>query len=201
MSRAIIAILRGLEPQMAVAVGAVLISSGIRRIEVPLNSPRPLDSIASLAKAYGAEALIGAGTVLCADDVAAVAQAGGQLVVSPHVDAKVIRATKAAGLLSYPGVMTPSEAFVALEAGADALKIFPGEIVGPKGLKAMAAVLPGGTQLWPVGGVDGDSLAAWRQAGATGVGVGGALFQPSDDLQTLEQKAARLVACYDAVWS
>ena len=174
MSRNLIAILRGVRPDEVEAIGAALIEAGIDRIEVPLNSPNPLDSIARLAKALGGSALIGAGTVLTVDDVIAVANSGGRLIVSPNADDEVIAETKRLGLASYPGVFTASECFAAVKAGADGLKIFPAFQMGPKGLKALRDVLPKSTQVYAVGGVGAADFAEWRAAGADGFGIGGA---------------------------
>lgn len=199
MSRPLIAILRGLTPAEAPAIGQALIDAGITRIEVPLNSPDPLDSIASLAQDFGDQALIGAGTVLTPDQVHAVARAGGRMVLSPNCDPAVIRATRDAGMASFPGVMTPSEAFVALGAGASGLKLFPGELIGPKGLKAMRAILPPGTEMWAVGGVSADNMAEWREAGAAGFGIGSSLYKPGDTADTVADKARLMVSAWDRV--
>ncbi len=199
MTRNIMAILRGVEPDHAVAIAAALIDAGITIIEVPLNSPEPLVSIRRMAAAHGEQARIGAGTVLTPDQVSEVAAAGGTFVVSPNMEPEVIRATKRHGLTSYPGVMTPTECFSALAAGADALKLFPGEIIGPAGLKAMRAVLPGDVPVWAVGGVSDGTLSDWFAAGARGVGVGSALFKPGDTAETVAAKARLFVARYDEV--
>jgi 2-dehydro-3-deoxyphosphogalactonate aldolase len=199
MSRPILAILRGITPAEAEAVGAALVGAGIDRIEVPLNSPAPFDSIARLACAFGDRALIGAGTVLTADAVAQVAAAGGRLVVSPNTDPAVIRATKAAGIASLPGVFTATEAFAALAAGAEALKLFPAAQLGPAGLAALAAVLPPGTELWAVGGVGAADFAAWRAAGAAGFGIGTALYTPGLPAAEVAARARILVNAWDAL--
>ncbi|WP_421701875.1 2-dehydro-3-deoxy-6-phosphogalactonate aldolase [Aliiroseovarius sp.] len=197
MSRAIIAILRGVTPAEVTGIAGAILDAGIDRIEVPLNSPEPLGSIARLVAAFGDRALIGAGTVLSPEDVAAVASVGGKLIVSPDCNPEVIRATKSAGLTSFPGVMTPSECFAALRAGADGLKFFPAELVGPTGLKAMRAVLPKGTQTFAVGGAGPENFADWVAAGATGFGIGSAIYKPGDTAQQVAGKAAKIVAAYD----
>jgi 2-dehydro-3-deoxyphosphogalactonate aldolase len=172
----LIAILRGVTPAEVVSIGEALIDAGFGLIEVPLNSPDPLDSIARLARALAGRAVIGAGTVLRAVDVAAVQAAGGTMIISPNTNVDVIAATKKAGLVSLPGFATPSEAFAALEAGATALKLFPAEGASPAVLKAMRAVLPSGVRLLPVGGVTPETLAPWIKAGAAGFGLGSALY-------------------------
>lgn len=183
MRHRLIAILRGLTPQRALAVGDALFDAGVRVMEVPLNSPDAIVSIALLSARFGGNALIGAGTVLSVDDVEAVAAAGGKLSVSPNTDVEVIAAGKRAGLVCAPGVFTPTDAFRAMHAGADVLKLFPAEIAGPHGLRALRVVLPASMPLFVVGGVAAANLAQWRAAGADGIGVGSAMFQPemSDD--------------------
>lgn len=197
MSRPLIAILRGLTPQDAPAIGRALVAAGITRLEVPLNSPDPLESIALLARDLDGQATVGAGTVLGVDQVRAVRAAGGQMVLSPNCQAEVIRATVAEGMASYPGVMTPTEAFAALEAGATGLKLFPGELIGPTGLRAMRAVLPQGTECWAVGGVSVANMAEWRGAGAAGFGIGSSLYKPGDSAETVAAKAAAIVAAWE----
>ncbi|MGR3813343.1 MAG: 2-dehydro-3-deoxy-6-phosphogalactonate aldolase [Cognatishimia activa] len=197
MSRNIIAILRGVLPQDAVAICEEILAAGIDRIEVPLNSPEPFDSIARIVDAMGDRALIGAGTVLSVADVDKVNAAGGRLIVSPDCNPEVIAHTKALGLQSYPGVMTPTECFAALRAGADGLKFFPGDMIGPAGLKAVRAVLPKGTEAYAVGGANPGNFKEWVAAGATGFGIGSAIFKPGDTPAEVRAKADAIVAAYD----
>lgn len=199
--RNIIAILRGIRPVEAEAITQALIEAGIDRIEVPLNSPEPFDSIALMAARFGHRALIGAGTVLSPEDVARVRAAGGALVVSPDANPAVIAATKSVGMLSFPGVMTPTECFAALRAGADGLKIFPGSVIGPAGVAAIRAVLPGGTQVLAVGGAGLDNMADWRAAGVDGFGIGTALYRPGDSAETVSARARALADRYDEVFA
>ncbi len=199
--RNIVAILRGVTPGEAEAVTDALIAAGIAKIEVPLNSPDPFTSIERMAGRFGADALIGAGTVLSPEDVGRVKDAGGMLIVSPDCNPDVIAATKTFGLLSYPGVMTPTECFTALRTGADGLKIFPAELVGPTGLKALRAVLPAETDVLAVGGVGAANMAEWRAAGATGFGLGTAIYRPGDTPEAVADKAARIVAAYDTAFA
>ncbi|WP_417579590.1 2-dehydro-3-deoxy-6-phosphogalactonate aldolase [Pelagibacterium sp.] len=201
MTRNLIAILRGLKPDEALAVTAALIEAGITAIEVPLNSPQPLESIERMASAFGNDALIGAGTVLSTHDVANVVQAGGKLIVSPNCDAEVIGATKAAGLQSFPGVFTATEGFAALKAGADGLKIFPASIMGPNGMAALKAVLPASVPVYAVGGAGPDNFGQWRAAGADGFGIGTALYTPGLAASEVAARARKLVSAYDEVMS
>ncbi len=186
----LIAILRGIRPDEAVAVGEALCVTGWRLIEVPLNSPQPLDSIGQMAAAFP-QALVGAGTVLTVADVRNVHAAGGRLVVSPNFNADVVRETVRLGMVSLPGVITPSEAFAALDAGATGLKLFPAEMVSPGVLKALRAVLAADTLLMPVGGITPDNMGAWRAAGASGFGIGSALYKPGMDAAQVRTAAQR----------
>jgi len=189
----LVAILRGLDPHKAVDTGAALVDAGFHIIEVPLNSPAPLDSINALAERFGGTTLIGAGTVLDLASVSQVADAGGRLVVMPHADAAVVRAAKAAGLAALPGIATPTEAFAALAAGADGLKLFPAEANPPAVLKAMRAVLPD-VPVLPVGGIDVAAMTGYMAAGANGFGLGSALFKPEMPVAEVARNAAAFVA-------
>jgi 2-dehydro-3-deoxyphosphogalactonate aldolase len=190
----LIAILRGLKPDEAIDVGAALVEAGIRIIEVPLNSPEPFMSIERLAKRFGSEAVVGAGTVTKVDEVRRLADCGGRIAVSPHADTGVIAETARLGLASAPGILSPTEAFAALNAGAHALKLFPLEIIGPRGVTAMRAVLPRGLRLIGVGGVSPESIADLKKAGCDGFGIGGALYKPGATAADVRAKAERFVA-------
>ncbi|MFA9438808.1 2-dehydro-3-deoxy-6-phosphogalactonate aldolase [Uliginosibacterium sp. sgz301328] len=192
----LVAILRGLAPQQALPVSRALYDAGFRLIEVPLNSPQPFDSIALIRKQLPADALVGAGTVLRVDDIARLRDVGGQLVVMPHSNGDIIRATKAAGLVSLPGVVSPAEAFAALEAGADALKFFPAELVTPAVLRAMRAVLPRHVPLLPVGGITPQGMAPFVAAGAHGFGLGSALYAPHMSADDVARNAAAFVEAW-----
>ena len=190
----LVAILRGVRPDEAIPVAAVLEARGFAIVEVPLNSPDPLTSIAALAHEFGERLLIGAGTVMTPGQVAEIAAAGGKLIVTPHADAAVVRAAKLHGLWAVPGCFTPAEAFAMLAAGADALKLFPAEGASPAMLRAMRAVLPPGTMVLPVGGIDASNMQAWRAAGAAGFGIGSAVYKPGDTPEIVSAKALKLIS-------
>ncbi|HBP5565812.1 TPA: 2-dehydro-3-deoxy-6-phosphogalactonate aldolase [Pseudomonas aeruginosa] len=185
----LVAILRGIEPDEAVDIGHTLADAGFHMLEVPLNSPSPLESIQRLREVLGEHYLIGAGTVTSEDQVEAVASVGGDLIVMPHADARLIRAAKASGLRCIPGVATPSEALLALQAGADALKLFPAGAITPDGLKAWRAVLPGDLPVLPVGGITPGSMATWLDAGAQGFCIGTALYAPGLEVAAVASRA------------
>lgn len=195
----LIAILRGLPPDDATTVGAALVEAGFRALEVPLNSPRPLESIRCLQAKFGHRCLVGAGTVLSAAAVDEVADAGGQLIVTPHTDPAVIAATKRRGMVSMPGTATPSEAFAALRAGADAIKVFPAEQVGPTVLRAWRAVLPAGLDVFPVGGITPENMDEYVRAGATGFGIGSALYKPGRSSAEVSAMANRFVQAWTSI--
>jgi 2-dehydro-3-deoxyphosphogalactonate aldolase len=190
----LVAILRGIRPDEALAVGEALVSAGVAIIEVPLNSPEPLASIRVLAERLGPSVLVGAGTVTSPAEAASVVAAGGRLVVMPHADVTTIAAARRAGAIVLPGCYTATEAFSALAAGADGLKLFPAEIGGPPLLKALKAVLPRDVPVLPVGGVTPGTIAAWREAGAAGFGIGSALYRPGDSAETVAARARDFVA-------
>jgi 2-dehydro-3-deoxyphosphogalactonate aldolase len=190
----LIAILRGVRPDEVEAVGAALQAAGIAIIEVPLNSPKPIESIRRLAGRFGERLLIGAGTVMTPEQVFDIADAGGRLIVTPHAAAEVVRAAKARGMLACPGMFTPTEAFAMLAAGADALKLFPAEAASPAVLRSMRAVLPAGTEVLPVGGIDAGNMKPWLDAGAAGFGIGSSIYRPGDSAEVVAAKAARLLA-------
>lgn len=197
-ARPLIAILRGVTPDEVVPIADAIVDAGITWIEVPLNSPEPLDSIAKLVARIGDQAVIGAGTVLTPQEVGAVAATGARLIVSPNMNPEVIRMTKAKGLISFPGVFTASECFNALEAGADGLKIFPGDVLGAGGLKAIKAVLPQTAAVYAVGGVGPHNMADWIAAGAIGFGLGSSLYRPGYDVGKVAANAAEIVSAFDA---
>lgn len=199
-NRELIAILRGIRPDEAVAVAEALIDAGMTRIEVPLNSPEPLDSIARMVQAFDGQAVFGAGTVLTVEEVEAVARTGAGMIVSPNCDPAVIRATKANGMLSYPGVLTPTECFSALASGgADGLKIFPASVIGTGGVAAIRAVLPADVPVYAVGGASADNFADWLAAGVQGFGIGSALYKPGRSVSEVAAIARDMVQAYDEV--
>ena len=191
----LVAILRGLTPHESPAIGDVLMGAGFGLLEVPLNSPEPLESISQLARAHP-QALVGAGTVLTVQQVHQVHAAGGQLIVAPNFNGEVVHAALKLGMVCLPGIATPTEAFAALQAGAHGLKLFPAEAASPKVLKAMLAVLPAGTLMVPVGGITADTMGPWLVAGAHGFGLGSALYQPGKSAEAVRQSASAFVAAY-----
>jgi 2-dehydro-3-deoxyphosphogalactonate aldolase len=180
------------------SICSALERAGISIVEVPLNSPRPLESISILSRSFGDRMLIGAGTLTTPSQVEEVAAAGGRLIVTPHADTAIVRAAKLAGLFACPGFFNPTEAFALLDAGADALKLFPAEVLGPPMLKALHAVLPASALVMPVGGVDADQIASWMAAGALGLGVGSSIYKAGDDAAVVEAKGRALVAAVRA---
>lgn len=201
MSRNIIAILRGLTPEEALPVTDALIEAGITRIEVPLNSPSPFDSISAMVDHASGSALIGAGTVLDTQSVARLQDIGAQMVVSPDCNPEVIAASKAAGMLSFPGVFTPTEALTALRAGADGLKFFPAFKLGVDGFRAIKTILPAGTATYAVGGVGPANFADWKAAGISGFGIGSNLFQLGYTVAEIAANARKMVRAYDEAFS
>lgn len=197
MHRELIAILRGVTPREVLSITEELINSGITKIEVPLNSPEPYSSIALMAQRFGDDALIGAGTVLSHEQVSRVKNAGGELIVSPDCNAEVITQAKSLGMISSPGVMTPTECFQALRCGADYLKFFPGSVLGIDGLKAIRAVLPPKTRVLAVGGSSPDNFKDWAKAGAQGLGIGSALYKPGDTASVVKARAVQMVRVFD----
>lgn len=195
----LVAILRGLKPSEAVAVGEQLIDAGFKVLEVPLNSPEPFESIRLMVNAFGTRAIIGAGTVLTPQDVETLASVGGEICISPNANPSVIARAKALGLISFPAFFTATEAFMAIEAGADALKLFPAELAGPKGLKALKAVLPRAVPVFPVGGVDPDTMQPYLDAGAAGFGIGSAVYKPGDSPDTVHAKAKAFTDAWAAL--
>ena len=192
----LVAILRGLHPDQAVEMGTAIVDAGFRVLEVPLNSPRPFESIRRLADAFGDRCLIGAGTVLAPSQIREVADAGGRLIVMPHADTAVIAEAKRAGLWCVPGVATPTEAFAALHAGADALKIFPAEAIPPAVVRAWRAVLPPDLALLPVGGITPDNMEPYVAAGARGFGIGSALYAPGRSAADTATRARAFAASW-----
>ena len=201
MSVPLVAILRGLRPAEALPVGRALLSTGWTLIEIPLNSPQPLESIAAMATAFP-QSLIGAGTVLTAADVRDVHAAGGQLIVSPNFNPEVVREAVRLGLVCLPGVMTASEAFAALAAGATGLKLFPAEMITPGVVKAMRAVLPANTLVFPVGGITPQNIKPYLAAGANGFGIGSALYRPGSPAADVTENAMKFIAsCSGTIWT
>jgi len=197
----LVAILRGVTPDEVVEVSCALVDAGFAIIEVPLNSPNPLESIERLHAKLGEEILIGAGTVIKPAQVKEIAAAGGRLIVMPHGDAEVVRAAKGAGLACIPGIATPTEGFAALANGADALKLFPAELLTPAVLKSMRAVFPSATRFLPVGGITPDAMASYVAAGAAGFGLGGALYRRGDDAPRVAANARDFVAAWKRIRS
>lgn len=195
-STGLIAILRGLTPEEAPEIGRVLYTAGFRSVEVPLNSPAPFESIRRMRSSLPADCSVGAGTVLTVEDVLRAREAGSDIIVSPNTNAQVIRATVAAGMRSYPGVATPTDAFTAVQAGATSLKLFPSDAVGIAGMKAWLAVLPADVELLPVGGIDSSNIAAWAAAGAGGAGIGSTLYKPERSADDVADRAAGLIAAW-----
>ena len=196
--RQLIAILRGITPDEAGAVAEVLVKTGFGMIEVPMNSPEPFESISRMAGAVADRAMIGGGTITQEGQVTSLKEAGGTFVVSPNCNADIIRATKAEGMTSYPGVFTATECYAALDNGADGLKLFPASLIGPAGLNAILAALPDDAQIFAVGGVEAAQFGDWIAAGAAGFGVGSALVKPGRDLAQIETAGRSIVAAYDA---
>jgi 2-dehydro-3-deoxyphosphogalactonate aldolase len=200
LSRNLVAILRGLHPDEAVEVGAAIHAAGIEAIEVPLNSPDPFRSIEALVRALPESALVGAGTVLKAEEVDRLNDAGGRLVVSPNIDADVMRQAARHGMVTMPGVFTPTEAFAALRLGASALKIFPASALGPDGIAAMRAVLPSDTTVGVVGGVSESDFPAYAKVGVRTFGLGSSLFKPGMSVKAVADRAAAAVKAWDQVF-
>jgi 2-dehydro-3-deoxyphosphogalactonate aldolase len=196
--RPLVAILRGVKPDEVEAIFEVLVAAGITLIEVPLNSPDPFNSIGRLARISDGRALVGAGTVLTAQEVDAVKDVGGQIVVSPNANAAVIRRTKELRLLSFPGVFTPSEAFAAIDAGADALKFFPAELIGSAGIRAIKAVLPPALPVLAVGGAGASNFGEFLKAGCAGFGIGSSLYKIGFDAAEVSRRAVEIVTAFDA---
>ena len=192
----LVAILRGIKPEEADVIAQGLYDAGFRLIEVPLNSPDPFTSIATIRRILPDDALVGAGTVLTVEQVTQLKECGGELTVMPHADLAIIRAAKALGMLCVPGVATPTEAFAALAAGADALKLFPAELVTPSIVKAIRVVLPTGTRLLPVGGITPETMKPYLDAGAGGFGLGSALYTPGMNCNRVVERANKFVAAW-----
>jgi 2-dehydro-3-deoxyphosphogalactonate aldolase len=194
----LIAILRGVKPDEVEAIGEALVEAGFTILEVPMNSPDPLDSIARLARRFEGRAVVGAGTVLRVEDVEAVGAAGGTLIIAPNANVRVIAAAADKGYVALPGIATPTEAFAALDAGAAALKLFPAEAASPAVLRAMRAILPKDTRVLPVGGIVPELMADWRKAGAAGFGLGSALFAPGMTAADVDVRARTFIETWNA---
>ena len=194
----LVAILRGVQPAEVESTCFALERAGVSMVEIPLNSPSPLESISILSRSFGDRMLIGAGTLTTPSQVDEVAAAGGRLIVTPHADTAIVRAAKRAGLFACPGFFNPTEAFALLDAGADAIKLFPAEVLGPPMLRALRAVLPTSAIVIPVGGVDANQVAPWMAAGALGLGVGSSIYRAGDDAAVVEAKAMALLAAVRA---
>lgn len=195
----IIAILRGVRPDEVVPICAALEAEGVAIVEVPLNSPQPMESIKMLADTFGDRMLVGSGTVMTPAQVEETALAGGRLIVTPHADPEIVRAAKRLNMLAAPGFFTPAEAFSLLKAGADAIKLFPAEAANPAALRGMRAILPPGTLVLPVGGIAADNIHLWHEAGAAGYGIGSSIYKPGDTAEIVGCKAAALVAACRAL--
>lgn len=189
----LVAILRGIRPDEALGVGEMIVQAGFKILEVPLNSPDPFDSIKAMASAFKDRAIVGAGTVLNVADVETLKAVGGQICISPNTNTDVIRRAKALGLISFPAFFTATEAFAAIDAGADALKLFPAELAGTAGLKALKAVLPKSLPVFPVGGITADNMGSYVEVGAAGFGIGTAVFKPGDTPEIVYKKAKAFV--------
>jgi len=200
LARNLIAILRGITPDEAVPIGLALVEAGFDAIEVPLNSPDPLDTIARLVQALPPHILLGGGTVLTPEGVAAIHAVGGRLIVAPNFNPRVVEAAERLGLVSMPGVFTPTEAFAALEAGASGLKFFPAGVLGPAGIGALRAVLPKDVVIGAVGGISDASFAPYAAVGVTAFGLGSSLYQPGFDAAAIRRRAEAAVIAYDAVF-
>lgn len=199
--RELIAIIRGVKPSDVEKVGEAIFKAGIEKIEVPLNSPEPFNSIGLLARQFGQDAVIGAGTVLTVQNVHDVHNAGGTIIVSPNCNVDVIKASRAHGLLSYPGVFTATECMAALDAGASGLKLFPASVLGVNGLKALKAVVPNEVPFYGVSGIGSADFSLWRSAGITGFGIGSSLYKPGMSLEQITANAHDIVAAYDLAFA
>ncbi|MCB8880045.1 2-dehydro-3-deoxy-6-phosphogalactonate aldolase [Acidisoma cellulosilytica] len=190
----LIAILRGVRPDEVIPIVAALEAAGVAIVEVPLNSPQPLESIKLVAENFGDRMLVGAGTVMTPDQVREIAAVGGKLIVTPHADPEIVRTAKSLGMLAAPGFFTPAEAFTLLRAGADCIKLFPAEASNPAALRGIRAILPPGTMVVPVGGMTAETIPEWTAAGAAGFGIASAIYKVGDTAEIVGQKAAALVA-------